>query len=1242
MRKSILAILLALFVLCMPQVSHAATCTLDEATVGGTDATCPISGTNNFLPSNGFNSARLQPSNILSGTPININNICRFVDARGVTAALFVPFNTSAEWTAFIANRPTGTNVAQCCIARDLRVSDVPRPTDTCNAGNWNLQGLVATTSSTTYLGRPANQRQDAPINLVSSQIEDPDYPIDTLPVDRDDVGSVFPTGARVDQTYIARWQCVGRQTVGHSTEGRTTDITGGTVGVINGEIGDITFTTFRMQCRNANWTTIDPNTCVETLTAGTQTCVQNDHPNTWTGAVYVLNRKNCPSGNITTTKIFDGCRAPVTCTPSSVDTTVPCPTGYTGNITRTTARVCDGSNGGLGRDVVTDNSSQCVPVSCIPGQVGDNFTETCGPSFTGSAIYKYVRSCPTGSVNGVLTKTLVSNTCVCPPTTDLGNVNKVCPTGQTGNQVVQQTRICVQAQPTGDIIAPWGICSCSITETPVSSTCTTDCVPGLFGDTFTAECATGQTGIITKRKSRACPSGTVTDVEISNTCTTNTCVPGLFGDAFTAPCPSGQTGIVTKRKSRACPSGVVTDVETGNTCTPQVCTPGQVGETFAFPCPTGQIGVITKKHVRACPSGIITDEIVNNSCIQVVGCIPGEISRSAVDCGNRPGSIFTINTRVCDGSNGGAGRIVTTTDNQCGVTGCVPSRTVTFEACPTGQTGSIKVITKHVCHSRHGWNGWEDSDHEFTTQTDGQGNGQNQSSQSGDQNNGNRFNWRRWFDGGERDIIIRENNCRPATTCTPSDTTSSRACPSGYSGQINVRTQHICDGSYNGLGRDIITQTSQCVLQCVTGPTCNPYTSPCPSGQTGVITRQNFRVCPSGDIEVRELSNTCRSSCTPSSTTVESACPSGQSGIIRTTTARICDGSNGGVGRETVSVDNQCRTQCTPSIDRTTRACPTGQSGEIEVTTRRICDGSNGGLGRTEVRERNRCSLTCVPNVSMTIEDCAIGFTGGRTTRTERICDGSNGGAGRVVTTVTGEICRAVCTPSTSSVDAPCPTGQSGIIRTTTARVCDGSNGGVGRITTTVDNQCRVICTPSSNSVDSSCPSGQTGYIRTTTARICDGSNGGAGRDTTTTDNQCRAVCTPGATCSPYTRACPPGQVGIITLHRVRQCPSGNEVEEVISNTCRVPVTCTPTSVTTPHPCPYGYTGAIYVNNSHICDGSNGGAGRDTTSTNDQCSIIIVTGGDGGGDGGGTGDGGGGDGDGGGCGDGGGGDGGD
>ncbi|MBY0428960.1 MAG: hypothetical protein K2Q32_07050, partial [Alphaproteobacteria bacterium] len=234
MRKPILALLLALFVLCMPQVSHAATCTLDEATVGGSDATCPISGTNNFLPSSGFNILRLQPSNILSGTPININNVCRFTDARGITASYAIPINTATEWNSYIANHPSGTTIAQCCIARQMHVSDVPKPPlSTCR--NWRLKGLVASTSSTTYLARPADQRADTPITLVQSQIEDPDYPIETLPFERDDIGSVFPAGTKADQTYLARWECTGIQTVAHATGdigGRTTDINGNTVGV--------------------------------------------------------------------------------------------------------------------------------------------------------------------------------------------------------------------------------------------------------------------------------------------------------------------------------------------------------------------------------------------------------------------------------------------------------------------------------------------------------------------------------------------------------------------------------------------------------------------------------------------------------------------------------------------------------------------------------------------------------------------------------------------------------------------------------------------------------------------------------------------------------------------------------------------------------------------------------------------------------------------------------------------------
>ncbi|NDE90616.1 MAG: hypothetical protein EB059_05700 [Alphaproteobacteria bacterium] len=1293
MRKTILILLAAFLFMCAPHMSYAAgTCTLDEATVGGTDPMCPISGTNNFLPTQGYNSARLQPTNALSGTPININNVCRYVDARGITNPVFVPFNTPAEWNAFLANNPAGTNVsARCCVARSMVVGDVPEPTDTCNGGNWNLQGLVTSFSATTYLARPAGQNPTSEINLVASVIEDSDYPVDTFPFQRDDIGAMLPKGTRASDTYIARWQCLGRQTVGVNSSANThrTSINGAVIGNINGEIGDIAFTLFKLQCRNAAWTSIDPSTCVETITQATQTCVQAGHPATWTGSVQVLQRKNCPAGNITASIAFDSCVAP-TCTPSDTPSTVECPSGQSGNIIRRTIRTCDGSNGGAGSVSTVDDTSQCV-AACVPGQVGANFSESCGVNFTGTATFKNMRTCPVGTPGGVITKTEVSNSCVCPASTDLGNITKVCPIGQTGTPVVRQVKTCVQALPSGSGIQSWGICSCTIAETPVSgsciaacvagdtvttapcpigqsgnitrrtvrtcdgsnggtgsvvvtddvSQCSATCVPGQVGDTFVESCGANFNGSATFKNVRACPSGAITKTEVSNTCacpaSTNlgpvikACPSGQIGGMLvqqvktcaqalpagglqswgfcscstienpivngcvslctpidttvTAACPSGQTGTVTRRIVRVCDGsngglGNLTTTDDISQCVPAtVCVPGQVGNTFQAACPIGQVGVVTKRTVRACPSGTLSDEVVSSTCAAPpVSCIPGEISRSAVDCGiNMDGMIVTIVNHICDGSNNGAGRDVATIDNQCRAS-CIPTGpVVTQEACPSGQQGYIKVTTRHVCHSRMGSNGWEAC--------------------------GAPSWWDNWIDGGARDIVVRENFCTPIVQCTPSDTSSTAACPSGYDGQILVRTQHICDGSNNGAGRNQITETNQCRLSCVAGPTCNPYSAPCPSGQTGQIVRQDYRLCPSGNIEIREISNTCVNACIPSNNVTDASCPAGQLGKIVTTRAHICDGSNNGAGRDTITIDNQCRNACVPATSTANSACPSGQTGNIVTTTQHVCDGSNGGLGRDQITISNQCHYSCTAGTTTASAACPSGQTGQIVTTTQHVCNGANNGAGMDIISTVNQ-CQLSCTPTSSSVNSACPSGQTGTVTTTTAHVCDGSNNGAGKDVVTVNRQCQNICTPGSSSVNSACPSGQSGQVTTTTTHICDGSNNGSGRDTITTTNTCVNTCVAGSTS--INSACPSGQAGQITTTTAHICDGSNNGggRDVVTtnNQCTVIQLCTPSELVTCSSCPAGQVGTVTTTRRHICDGSNGGVGRDTISTSSTC----------------------------------------
>ena len=140
-------------------------------------------------------------------------------------------------------------------------------------------------------------------------------------------------------------------------------------------------------------------------------------------------------------------------------------------------------------------------------------------------------------------------------------------------------------------------------------------------------------------------------------------------------------------------------------------------------------------------------------------------------------------------------------------------------------------------------------------------------------------------------------------------------------------------------------------------------------------------------------------------------------------------------------------------------------------------------------------------------------------------------------------------CLPSTATSNATCPAGYTGTYTYTTNHICDGSNGGLGRNEFVVtDNRCIVPCTPSTSYADAACPSGYVGTYTYSTTRVCDGSNNGAGR---------------------------------------------NDVA-VTNNRCVVASTCTPSTTYGDTTCPSGYTGTYSYSATHLCDGSNGGAGRD------------------------------------------------
>ncbi|NDE90444.1 MAG: hypothetical protein EB059_04795 [Alphaproteobacteria bacterium] len=387
------------------------------------------------------------------------------------------------------------------------------------------------------------------------------------------------------------------------------------------------------------------------------------------------------------------------------------------------------------------------------------------------------------------------------------------------------------------------------------------------------------------------------------------------------------------------------------------------------------------------------------------------------------------------------------------------------------------------------------------------------------------------------------------AATCTPGlvDSFTQACADPDQEGIVTMNRVRVCDGSNDGAG---VVNTVQISNSCVCTPTkdLGNVTKECPTGQTGSIVVRQVRTCIDssvratyGRIPVGEAAS------------VKQSTPAASAAAANTCTCSVAE----------TPVSNTCVTPptCTPTDVTTSRACPAGKTGSVIVRTQHICDGSNNGAGRDVVTEdSSQCRPAncgcCVPSDVTTTQACPAGQGGQILVRTTRVCNGANGGHGTVTTTQTNQcIPVVICTPSSSSVNSACPAGKTGLITTTTTRVCDGSNNGAGRDTVTSTNTCVNICIAGSSSVNSACPAGQTGQIVTTTAHICDGSNNGGGRDVVTTTNQCTVI-----------------------------------------------QTCTPSQLVTCSACPAGQRGLVTTTRSHICDGSNNGAGRDTISTTNTC----------------------------------------
>jgi hypothetical protein len=662
MRKLLSALCLAIAVLCSSPVSAQTTtqCVLDKELDGYTQ--CPVSTQDNALIAAGYNGARLEPGTAMGKTPIWVHNTCRFVDAKGLEKSLFIPFNSPEEWAAFVNNSPIDVGTAECCLPRPVRVTDVPQPTAACGSG-WTLEGLVDPNNRNNLIATA----KDGEFRMVAGVASNPQYPIENLPVARDDNGTVSPisfTGKTDDGVYVARFTCKS------GTMGRSAGTLGGA-----GIQGDATvaYSDFRLQCRAKAWTSEE--SCVDTIRRESRSCASGE-----TGEIQVqITQRRCGVN-------MQGAHEQVLLN--------TCKAGEAAKEEVTPAGVSDKQTTAYGRSPACNNGCQ----TCVPGQVGEVITEACPSGQTGSITKRNVRTCPSGAI----TQEVVSNTCACPVSNERTE-QRQCPEGKVGSITVKIKTVCGPQQgwgrqpvgvttkqsvvgPLPTAVPPQTCPTCTTTETVVSNTCVDACTPGVIGTVCDA-CPPGQTGTITRNKVRQCPSGEIITVDVSNTCV-QTCTPS--SETFEEACPAGQSGKIVKKKNKLCPTGET--IETiSNTCQ-QTCTP--TSTTFEEACPAGQSGKIVKKKTKLCPTGE-SIETISNTCQQT--CTPTSTTFEEACPAGYNGKIVKKKTKLCP--SGEKVETISNTCTPCPPT-CVPGQVgETYEEqCPPGQTGKITKRKVRTC----------------------------------------------------------------------------------------------------------------------------------------------------------------------------------------------------------------------------------------------------------------------------------------------------------------------------------------------------------------------------------------------------------------------------------------------------------------------------------------------------------------------------------------------------------------
>lgn len=264
---------------------------------------------------------------------------------------------------------------------------------------------------------------------------------------------------------------------------------------------------------------------------------------------------------------------------------------------------------------------------------------------------------------------------------------------------------------------------------------------PSPSTETEVEACPAGYVGAITRKRSAACPPGSLL-AEWGPWTETNTCeiacvpAPSSPQTRTTTPCPDGYLGTITEMRVSACATGQIAGypswsewTEVSNTCAPVCVTPAD--QTKPGTCPAGEVGTVTLRRSASCPQPTGThvwgewEEIANNcrpACIapedeqrtvnRTASCAAGRITPAGA-------TSFTQSQTITKHYVCAAGATTPTWSESasewspaesvaCQQACIAPAshiETRTSTPCPTGQTGVIEEIrtTSYTCQTPTG-----------------------------------------------------------------------------------------------------------------------------------------------------------------------------------------------------------------------------------------------------------------------------------------------------------------------------------------------------------------------------------------------------------------------------------------------------------------------------------------------------------------------------------------------------------